>query len=194
MKTVAIPKPTGELQTQNKVGRTFEPTAVKGGESIMNTATITQSKPVLLSKKGMKELKKAISQLEHDRSQLIVSLRDLDKSNSHDSRLERIERLGQLENIDAELADKKATLQRARLIPPTRARLRVAIGSVVDLIDQQGRLFRYTLVDTVEANPSDGRISIASPLGRSLLGKTVQDMVEWGAGIRQNQVRLVRIV
>ncbi len=160
----------------------------------MNTTTIAQSKPVLLSKKGMKELKKAISQLEHDRGQLIVSLRDLDKSNSHDSRLERIERLGQLELVDAELADKKATLQKARLIPPTRARLRVAIGSVVDLIDQQGRLFRYTLVESVEANPSDGRISIASPLGRSLLGKTVHDMVEWSAGLRQNQVRLVRIV
>ncbi len=159
----------------------------------MNTATIAQKKPVLLSKKGMKELKKSISQLEHDRGQLIISLHDLDKSNSHDSRLDRIERLGQLEVIEGELADKKSTLQRARLIPPTRARLRVAIGSVVDLIDQQGRLFRYTLVDSVEANPSDGRISIASPLGRNLLGKTVHDIVEWSAGFNQNQVRLVRV-
>jgi transcription elongation GreA/GreB family factor len=64
---------------------------------------------------------------------------------------------------------------------------------VVDLIDQQGRLFRYTLVDSIEANPSDGRISVVSPLGSHLVGKTVQDIVEWSTGKSDNTLRLVRI-
>lgn len=161
----------------------------------MNTtnADTTNEKTILLSKKGMKELKKAIAQLEHDRASAIRGLHDIDKTSGHDDRLERIERLANLESIESELSEKQQTIADAKLLPSKRARMRVAIGSVVDLIDQQGRLVRYTLVDTIEANPSDGRISILSPLGQSLVGKTVKDIVEWSAGKRQATFQLVKI-
>ena len=153
----------------------------------------TPEKTVLLSKKGMKELKKAIAQLEHDRAAAIRGLHDIDKTTGHDDRLERIERLARLESIESELADKHQTIQEAKLLPSKRARMKVAMGSVVDLIDQQGRLFRYTLVDTIEANPSDGRISVLSPLGQNLVGKTVKDIVEWGSGRHNATFQLVKI-
>jgi len=158
----------------------------------MNT-TITE-KTILLSKKGMKELKKAVIQLEHDRQKTLQQLRELDKTLGHDERLERIEKLAALESIETELDDKKLVLTSAKLLPAKRTRLQVAIGSVVDLIDKHGHLFRYTIVDSIEANPSDGRISTASPLGQSLIGRTVRDIVEWRSGKRFNQFQLVRIV
>lgn len=163
----------------------------------MNTITTitpqTEHKTILLSKKGMKEIRRAVMQLEHDRQVIIRSLHDIDRTTSHDDRLERIERLARLEAIESELVDKHQTLADAKLMPSKRARMKVAMGSVVDLIDQQGRLFRYTLVDTIEANPSDGRISVVSPLGQNLLGKTVQDIVEWSSGINNRTLQLVRI-
>jgi len=162
----------------------------------MNTishTTTTEHTPILLSKKGMKELRKTITQLEHDRSSLIKGLHELDRTTGHDDRLERIERLAQLESVESSLAEKRSVLASAKLLPSRRARMKVAIGSVVDLIDQQGRLVRYTLVDTIEANPSDGRISIVSPLGKSLLGKTAKDIVEWSNGVRTHSFRLVSI-
>lgn len=153
----------------------------------------TSKEYTLLSKKGMKELKKTISQLEHDRQAAITALRELDKTLGHDERLARIERLSILENVEAELFDKKQLLKRAKLMPSKRARLGVAIGSVVDLIDQQGRLVRYTIVDSVEANPSDGRISAESPLGSTLLGKQVAEVVEWTSGLKAQRFELVRV-
>ena len=159
----------------------------------MNTTITAPEKKILLSKKGMKELRKAVSQLEHDRTVAIRGLHDIDKTTGHDDRLERIERLAQLESIVSELTDKHRTVLEARLLPSKRARMKVAMGSVVDLIDQQGRIFRYTLVDTIEANPSDGRISVLSPLGSTLIGKTVKDIVEWGNGMHSNTFKLVRI-
>lgn len=162
----------------------------------MNTTTTKQEleqKTVLLSKKGMKELRKSIAQLEHDRAAVRRSLREGEKSTSHDDRYERNERLLRLETVEAELADKQHTLNRAKLIPSKRTRVKVALGSVVDLIDQQGQLFRYTLVESIEANPSDGRISAASPLGSTLIGKTVQDIVEWGNGLHRNSLQLIKI-
>lgn len=162
----------------------------------MNTTTThnTERKTILLSKKGMKELRKSIAQLEHDRMAISLSLRDSEKTNGHDDRFERNEKLLRLEAIEAELAEKQHTLNHAKLIPSKRARMKVAIGSVVDLIDQQGRMFRYTLVESIEANPSDGRISAVSPLGSTLIGKTVEDIIEWGTGLQQkNTLQLVRI-
>lgn len=163
----------------------------KKGGVIMNTAT--KQKTILLSKRGMKELKRSIATLERDRQKAIQELRELDKTSDRDGRLQHIEKLAQLDVIESQLQDKQLTLKSARIIASKRARMQVAIGSVVDLIDQQGRLFRYMLVDTVEANPSDGRISIASPLGQSLLGKTVRDVVEWSAGLQPKRLQLVRI-
>lgn len=161
----------------------------------MSTTTThrIENKTILLSKKGMKELRKSISQLEHDRLAVRRSLRESDKTSSHDDRFERNERLLRLEAIEAELAEKQQTLSRAKIITSRRTRMKVAIGSVVDLIDQHGRLVRYTLVESIEANPSDGRISAVSPLGSTLLGKTVQDIVEWGTGLNRSTLKLVRI-
>lgn len=159
----------------------------------MNTTITAEHKTILLSKKGMKELKKSISQLEHDRQNVIRGLHDIDRTTGHDDRLERIERLARLEAIESELAEKQQTALEAKIMPTKRARMKVAMGSVVDLIDQSGRLFRYTLVDTIEANPSDGRISVVSPLGQSLLGKTAHDIVEWSTGLQSKKLQLVRI-
>jgi transcription elongation factor GreA len=148
---------------------------------------------ILLSKKGMKELRKSVAQLEQDRMAVMRSLRESDKTTGHDDRFERNERLARLEAVEAELYEKQQTLLHAQLIPSKRTRMKVAVGSVVDLIDQQGRLFRYTLVESIEANPSDGRISAKSPLGSSLVGKTVKDVVEWGNGTVRGTMQLVKI-
>lgn len=141
----------------------------------------------------MKELKKSIAQLGTDRHKAMKVLRELDKTLGHDERLARIEKLSDLENIEADLEEKKLILSTAQLIPAKRNHLQVAIGSVVDLIDKHGHFFRFKIVESVEANPSDGRISTLSPLGKSLLGRNVSDVVKLGRGPRINHFRLVRI-
>ncbi len=158
----------------------------------MNT-TINSTATIYLSKKGMKDLKKAVSQLEKDRQKTILELREQDKTDNHDERLARVEKLATLDSIEKELDDKRALLIKAKLYPRKRDAISVAIGSVVELIDKSGRKVVYTIVDSIEADPSDGRISAKSPLGQNLLGKTIADTIKWGAGIREHQFQLVRI-
>lgn len=146
-----------------------------------------------LSKKGMKELKKQISSLEHMLESDRRDLRDLDKTAGYEERLALVEKLAHLEAVETELIEKRDTLRNATLLPRKRDALRVAIGSVVDLLDTSGRMVRYTLVESMEANPSDGRISVQSPLGRSLLGKQLKDPVEWTAARGRQLFTLVRI-
>lgn len=154
----------------------------------MNTA-----ETIYLSKRGMKELQKSIANLERDRKETLMGIREIDKTESHDERLARVEKLATLEIIDSELAEKRMALQYAKPLPRKRDALKVALGSIVELIDTNGRVIKYTLVDSLEANPSDGRISIKSPLGQNLVGKQLRDVVEWTAGIGKKQLKLVAI-
>ena len=153
----------------------------------------TTAKTLYLSKKGMKEIKKQVARLERDVASALSNLKELDKTDGHDERFDRAEKLAQLEILESELADKKLHLSQAKLYPNKRERLKVAIGSVVDLIDTNGRMVRYTIVDSIEANPSDGLISIMSPLGKSLIGKQIKDIILWGNGARIKQMQLIRI-
>lgn len=154
----------------------------------MNTTTT-----IYLSKKGMKELKKTVARLERDQQAIIRELRELDKTDGHDERLARVEKLAQLESTELALGEKKSLLMSAKLFPRKRDALVVALGSVVEMVDTHGRMIRYTIVDSIEANPLDGRISAKSPLGQSLIGKTISDTIQWGAGLKTKQLQLVHI-
>ena len=155
----------------------------------MNTTTI------FLSKKGMKELRKRVHQLTHNIAQVTQELRWMDKVETHENRFMRMEKLSIIEAFETELAEVQEQLKQAKLLPRKRDALKVALGSVVELVDQQGRLIHYTLVNSIEANPSDGRISILSPLGQNLLGKRVQDTIEWTTNKFQTQsLQLVRVM
>lgn len=152
------------------------------------------SAPLLLTKRGMKDLKKEITQLERDQKRLITTLKETDKSDDHEARLTRSELLSQLDGVNSELSEKRHSQATAKPFPRRRDALSVAIGSIVELIDTNGRIVRYHLVDSFEADPSDGRISAKSPLGSSLLGKRLHDVIEWTAGMNQRSLRLVRIM
>lgn len=73
----------------------------------------------------------------------------------------------------------------------------IAFGSKVTLKDlQRDSEVVYTLVSAEEADVSQGKISISSPIGRSLMGKRAGDCVEvkTPAGVREFEVlKLVTI-
>lgn len=152
----------------------------------MNTTTY-------LSKKGFKELHKQINELEIREKALSAELRDIGRAKSHDDKLRRSDIIMNLENVHGKLTEKRAALKTAKPLPRKRDRLRIAIGSVVDLIDQQGQLFRYTLVDSLEADPSDGRISVDSPLGQSLLNRHATETISLGLGRTTRRLQVVGV-
>ena len=54
----------------------------------------------------------------------------------------------------------------------------VQIGAHVSLLDQDGGEEEYTIVGSAEADPSQGRISNESPVGKALLNKKVRENVQ----------------
>ena len=54
---------------------------------------------------------------------------------------------------------------------------RVGVGSRVSIRYEDGETADYQLVGSAEASPADGRLSVESPFGKALLGRTAGDAV-----------------
>lgn len=80
--------------------------------------------------------------------------------------------------IEGRINELEAKIGTAEVIDPPTAGERVTFGSTVRLEDESGKEVRYWIVGSDEAEPARGRISILSPLARTLIGKSVGDSVK----------------
>lgn len=69
-------------------------------------------------------------------------------------------------------------LKNAVMIDATRASDSVGIGSYVTVAEQGNSTEVYQIVGSAEADPTRGRISNESPIGRALLGKRIGDEIQ----------------
>ena len=93
--------------------------------------------------------------------------------------------LTRLQQELAEIGAAEVGARRARVIAQVLDSVYVVEPSIVDgqarfgarviVEDENGRRTSYEIVGPDEADPSAGRISVASPVGRALLGKRVGD-------------------
>jgi len=79
--------------------------------------------------------------------------------------------------LEGRLAELEAKVGNAEVIDPPMSGDRITFGSTVRLEDESGKEFRYQIVGSDEAEPANGRISILSPLARTLIGKRVGETV-----------------
>lgn len=83
---------------------------------------------------------------------------------------------GKLRSIDSRLMHIAYTLKTAKIIEANSTSL-VGIGSTVTLASKE-REMTYQFVGDMEADPSTGKLSLLSPIGKAVEGKKVGDDVE----------------
>jgi transcription elongation factor GreA len=86
----------------------------------------------------------------------------------------------------------EARLRTAVIVGAPAAGSRVGLGSVVT-VDDGGEEVRYTIVGAAEADPRNGRISSASPVGRALIGHDAGDTVTVATPAGEQQYRILAI-
>jgi transcription elongation factor GreA len=79
--------------------------------------------------------------------------------------------------IEARITELETKVGSAEVLDPPTQGDRVVFGSTVLLEDGEGKQLRYQIVGSDEANPTQGLISVLSPLARTLIGKRVGDSV-----------------
>lgn len=95
--------------------------------------------------------------------------------------------------IEGRIADLDGKISNAEIIDPTKldADGRCVFGATVELEDvEKGTKVTYQIVGEDEADIKQGKISIASPIARSLIGKSAGDIAEVQApgGVREYEI------
>lgn len=85
----------------------------------------------------------------------------------------------ELSFLEMRLATLENILKNVELIkaPSKKERDCVHLGAIVTLEDTEGKINEYMIVDSVEANPGEGKISQNSPVGKALMGHRVREKI-----------------
>jgi transcription elongation factor GreA len=106
-----------------------------------------------------------------DRIKHARELGDLSENAEYQSAREEQDRL------ESRISELEHVLQYAEIIKKPKTHTDVRLGSKV-LIKDGGKPLQYHVVGTMEADPTAGKISDESPIGKALLGKKVGEKVE----------------
>jgi transcription elongation factor GreA len=135
---------------------------------------------VLLTSQGYAELEAELDALKNERPRVAKELQKAaaDKDFRENAPLEAArEYQGQLE---ARIKELESTIKMATVADEQQAGgHEITFGDTVILKElASGEEAKYTLVDVSEANPLEGKISVASPMGQALLGRVKAEKVE----------------
>ena len=138
------------------------------------------AQPIYLSREGLEKLQ---AELEH--------LRTVRRHDVAESIQQSRERGGTVSNAEYEEAKNELAFTEGRIltldnliynaviIEESRgARDTVEVGANVTVQDHDGKTYQYSITGSAEADPSLGKISNVSPIGKSLLGKRVKEVTE----------------
>jgi transcription elongation factor GreA len=167
----------------------------KGKTGPQGAARRGQPEVVSLSRQRYDELVAELEGLKTRSRELVVTIQlaAADKDFRENAPLDAArEERGHVEGQIKELAEtlKAATIIEERKEPA----LKSSVGDRVVLHDlASGEELRYMIVDPREVDPARGKISIASPLGKALLGKRDGDIVEITAPAGKLRYQIKRV-
>ena len=132
-----------------------------------------------LSESGLASLKHKLSDLRGQRVEHIEALKTIkgqtaDGIYTEDSSY--MQALSAIRYDEDEIEKVEHILAHAHVLSDQTQTDYVSLGSKVKLRGD-GQEFEYTIVNSIEADPSQGKISDKSPLGKQLLGKRLRDYI-----------------
>lgn len=95
--------------------------------------------------------------------------------------------------VEGRIKELEVLLATARVVEEVPATDTVQVGSHVTIRENGNSEEEYTIVGAAEANPSQGRISNESPLGKALLTRKTGDTVQVDAPAGSFNVTIVKV-
>jgi transcription elongation factor GreA len=138
-------------------------------------------KPVPLTKEGLSKIQQELDLLTTvRRPQIARRIQEAKELTSAQNNAEYDDAKNEQAFVEGRILTLERIIQNAVLIDEEVAHHanRVQLGSTVTVANQKGEAEHYTIVGSTEANPSQGRISNESPVGKALLDKGVGDEVQ----------------
>ena len=150
------------------------------------------SEPVLLTAGGLEKLKRDLERAQARRIEAFERMKEAAQPGDIEDNPELEQAKEEVARLNERIWELEEMIGRAQIIEDKNSGV-VEPGSTIEVEDEEGERTVYQLVGAVEADPSTGRISVESPVGRALVGKRAGDSVtvEVPAGTVELTVRAV---
>ncbi len=128
---------------------------------------------------GALELQQLLRDLKQSRLKLAEEVRIIASQTGGNALDESVQAINhaRANELNEQIAVLKYIIATAKIITKPATNHRVQLGSQV-VLEVSGTQRTYSIVGSLEVDPSQGKISNESPLGLSLLGKQVKDCIE----------------
>jgi len=132
--------------------------------------------PVLLTPEGLEKLKRDLEVALKRRAEAGDRLKEAFQPGDIEDNPEYEQAKEEVGLLDSRIYELQEMIGRAEIIKESHSSV-AGPGSTIDVVDHEGSSETYHLVGAVESDPSAGRISVDSPVGRALVGKKKGDRV-----------------
>ncbi|MGZ6339212.1 MAG: transcription elongation factor GreA [Candidatus Limnocylindrales bacterium] len=135
------------------------------------------NKPTYISEEGLAKLRGELEEMVNvRRAEVAARIHDAKEHGDLAENAEYEDAKNEQAFVEGRIQTLEALIKNATVIDSNHSTDHVQIGSTVD-VDGTDGAERFMIVGSAEANPSDGKISNESPVGRALLGKKKGDKV-----------------
>ncbi len=135
---------------------------------------------LMLTPEGLEELKSKIEHLSTDRRREVADrIRDAREFGDISENSEYDDAKNEQAMLEKQIADLEDKLRSARVIDEQQVGTdKVSVGTTVHVKDQKtDKSAKYKMVGSAEADPSNGRLSNESPVGKALIGRKRNEVV-----------------
>ncbi len=148
------------------------------------------SKKYLLTQEGLLKLNEELKHLINDkRKEVIERIREAAAHGDLSENADYAQAREEQSFIEGRIQEIEDMIKNAEIITASTQHSTVTIGSTIKVkVDGEER--SYSIVGSNEANPSEGKISNESTVGKSLLGKKMGDkvVIETPAGEKEYEI------
>ncbi|MEA3253595.1 MAG: transcription elongation factor GreA [Chloroflexota bacterium] len=142
----------------------------------------TQQVKTSLTRQGYARLKTELVTLKEQRSQVTEEMHSAAADKDFRENAPLAAARERKAHLEGRILDLESTLKSAVILDKDQGASKIKIGDTVLLCDlSSGQQLNYSLVDRREANPTEGKISTASPIGKTLLHKEKGQTIEISA-------------
>ncbi len=135
------------------------------------------TEPVLLTPEGLEKLKRDLEVALQRRAEAGERLKEAFQPGDIEDNPEYEQAKEEVGMLESRIYELQEMIGRAQIIRDTHSSV-AAPGSTIEVVDHEGGATEtYHLVGAVESDPSAGRISVDSPVGRALVGHKKGDKV-----------------
>ena len=133
--------------------------------------------PHQLTESGVAELEAELEKLKQRRGEVAERLKAAKELGDLSENADYTVALEEQEYVESRINEISDVLQNVEIIKSPGDKDKVELGNTVTL-ESEGKDISYTVVGSLESDPTAGKISQESPIGKALLGAKKGDRVE----------------